>query len=210
VLQVLAYTSAVFSVIPAILALIYIRKAESSLQILKLLFVFAGVVEIIATSLAYLKINNQLLGDVYFLVEGILIGLFCYYKLGKKYKWRFVLLGLTYLAVGIYTSLFLDPAFGFNSIFRTTESLIILILSGSVLIHIINKEGVNLLQIPEFWIISGFFIYFTVNISLFLSGKFIMSSDNSELRQLWIIHSLVNILANILFTLGIVRIKPKV
>lgn len=205
----LAYCSSVIGILPGILSLILVKRHSIELSVLKLYFIISALTEITTSLLAYYKMNNNVIADSFYLAEGILIGLYFYNLLHKQHRSLFVIAGILYSLLALYTSLVSPGMEAYNSTLRTVESILMQILSGIGLIHITIRHSTHLVKNPHFWFTSALFIYFTVNITLFYSSYFLIKNSRSELLQIWTIHSIINIMANILFCIGLIRIKTR-
>lgn len=159
----------------------------------------------------YNKINNNLLADIFYIVEGSMLIVYYYLLFHEK---EFLLPGLillvSFIAFGLYTT-FVDPGMeAYNSTFRTGESLIIQALSAYSLIRISKDPKINLVKNPQFWISASFFIYFSVNVAIFFTATFFYDNSTVFMSKTWGIHSIVNILANLIFTFAMYLIpNPK-
>jgi tryptophan-rich sensory protein len=160
--------------------------------------------------IVYHKGNNNLLADVFYLLEGVLLITFYYLSFKEKeFKIPSIILLVGYITFGIYTSFFDPGPELYNSTFRTGESLIIQALSGYSLVRISKQTEKPLIKNPEFWFSAGFFTYFSVGIAIFFTATFIFDESKHFMVKTWIIHSVVNIMANFVFAYGLFCLPSK-
>lgn len=190
-----------------IVGLLKYRSATKPFKLIIIYFLVCLVTEGFATSMSMMKMNNSLVGDIFYIIEGIILLGFYYLVFGEKeFFIPAIIIGIAYVIYGLYTSA-IDPGpWVYNANFRAGESLMIQALSAYALIRISKEEDVHLLSHPGFWISSGFFIYFSVNIVVFVSASFIVEGNIFLTKHTWFIHSLVNLLAYIIFTFGLLCI----
>lgn len=208
-MKFVAYISAFTIIFPTIVGLIKTRNASPAFRIIIFYFIVCLITELIASPLSLLKWNNSLIGDIFYLIEGVMLISFFYRIYNEKeFFYPAVILAIALVGYGTYTSL-VDPGpWVYNSNFRTGESLIIQAMSAYSLLRISKEEDVQLLRHPTFWISSGFFIYFSVNMVVFLSASFLSGPNSFLFKNTWFIHSIINIIANIIFTFGLLCIPP--
>ncbi len=148
--------------------------------------------------------NNSLLGDIFYITEGILlIGFYYFFYEEKEFLFPAIVIGIAYFSYGMYTSV-IDPGpWVYNANFRAGESLMVQALSAYALIRISKEEGVKPMSNPGFLISAGFFIYFSVNIVVFITGSVLFENNVYLMKSTWFIHSFTNIIANVLFAYGL-------
>lgn len=89
---------------------------------------------------------------------------------------------------------------------KFASALIIVPLSISTLHQqLLQNTKTNLAADPAFWINASFLVYFFGNLLIFVSERFILSSSASVLmKNLWIVHNIINVLGNLLIVKGII------
>jgi len=143
-------------------------------------------------------------------LEGLALISFFYLVFDEKdFFYPSIILAISYLGYGLYTTI-LDPGpMAYNSNFRTGESLLIQALSAYALVRYSKSNTINILKDPGFWISVGLFIYYSVNIAIFFTATFLIDDSTYVMSKTWIIHSVVNILVNLIFTFGLTCIPSK-
>ncbi len=160
--------------------------------------------------MGYYKMNNNFVGDVFYIVEGIfLIGFFYLLYDESEFLVPAFIIGLAYISYGLYTSL-IDPGPAvYNPVFRAAESLLVQALAAYALIRLSKVEGIEPAKHPGFWLSTGFFIYFSVNITVFLTAKVLFGNNVPLMKSTWFIHSFTNIMVNIIFAYALLCIPSK-
>ena len=209
-MKTIAYISSVISFLPAVIAVLKLKSAGTKFRLILLYFILCCITEVCSLIIISNHGNNNLLADIFYLTEGLL--LITYYQLTfneKEFRYPYYLLFGSYLLFGLYTTL-VDPGpEAYNSTFRTGESLIIQALAGYSLIRISKQSDFSLMKNPEFWFSAGFFTYFSVGIAIFFTATFIFDESKHFMVKTWIIHSVVNIMANFVFAYGLYCIPSK-
>lgn len=195
---------------PALFGIIKIKSAGTNLRLIIFYFIVCVVVEAISLFMNFNSINNNLLGDIFYLIEGLLLISYFYLAFNEKdFFYPAIILAIAYIGYGLYTTLFDPGPMAYNSNFRTGESLVVQAMSAYALIRYSKMENINLVKDTGFWISAGLFIYFSVNVAIFFTATFLIDESTYVMRKTWIIHSVVNILVNLIFTFGLTCIPSK-
>lgn len=206
-MKTLAYISGFSVLLPAITGILKFSHAGKAMRVIISYLLICLMVECIAMYMNSIKMNNNLVGDIFYITEGLLFIYFFYLVYDEReFAIPALLLALVYFTYGLYTT-FIDPGYlEYNGNFRAAESLMVQALTAYALIKISKEENLQLLQNPEFWISAGLFIYFSVNIAVFFTAEFLFENNVMLMRKTWLIHSVVNIFANLIFTFGLLCI----
>lgn len=112
-------------------------------------------------------------------------------------------------------TLFGDGARGifiFNTWICIAEAFMIIFFTSSLLLEMSNSEF-SLITNHRFWIVFGYFLYFTVNLAVFGSAEIKTISETGAIIDLysksWAIHNIITIVANVFFCIGLINV-PKV
>lgn len=206
----LAYISGFSILLPAILGLLKFKYAENGLRLIICYFLFCLVIEGITMYMTFIKMNNNAVADFFYIAEGLILITFFYMMYDEsEFRIPAIILATVYVIYGCYTT-FIDPGYMvYNSNYRAAESLMIQALTAYALLKISNQENLEVMKHAGFWISAGFFIYFSVNLVVFISATFLFADNIALMRKTWMIHSIVNIGANIIFTFGLLCIPPR-
>ena len=128
-------------------------------------------------------------------------------KKSKDYLGAFLLIVAVYLLVNpIYPS----NLFEFNSWARMIESLVLIILSMLWFIKIFQEmKIVKLSEHPMFYINSGVLLYFAGNFFIFTYYNLVVNQNQELMSNIWNIHSVLNIVFNILLAIAIWKMRVK-
>lgn len=196
----LDYISAVSILMPFIISISQFSRLNTELKFLAYFFSFATAIEIIAFTMSIYRLNNLWLMNIYTLIEGVVF----FWLLGKWFESKtmfVVIITLLALYVGYwcYTTFLQEGILIFNSKEMTVKAIFLIFLSGYLLIKLSMKDEINLLNNYIFWISAGILIYFLVSLVVFSSADFMITDKFSAMHYTWTIHSIINILANLLF-----------
>lgn len=209
-MKTLAYFSAAISIVPALAGLIKYQSAGKLTRLIIFYFFLCATVEAFSLYMNYNSINNNLLADIFYMLEGLLLISYFYLIFNERdFFYPSIILAIAYLGYGLFTTI-IDPGpMAYNSNFRTGESLIVQAMSAYALIRYSKMENLNLVKDTGFWIAAGLFIYFSVNVAIFFTATFLIDESTYVMRKTWIIHSVVNTLVNLIFTFGLTCIPSK-
>ncbi len=193
-----------------VVGLLKYKSATKPFKLIVVYFLVCLITEGCASTMSLMKLNNSLVGNIFYITEGVILLGFYYLVFGEKeFFIPSIIIGIAYVIYGIYTTT-VDPGpWVYNANFRAGESLMIQALSAYALIRISKEEDVHLFSHPGFWISSGFFIYFSVNIVVFVSASFLVEGNVRLTQHTWFIHSIVNLIANFIFTFGLLCIPSQ-
>ena len=209
-MKTFAYISALSSIVPAIAGIIKFRYANRPLRLITMYFLLCLAMELLAIVMSFWKLNNNLIGDFFYMVEGIMLISYFYMVYNEReFMYPAIILSCAYIIYGLYTS-FVDPGpDAYNSSFRAGESLIIQALAAYALIRISREVQEDITANPLFWITCGFLIYYSVNLAVFFTATFLVDDQIYLMKNTWFIHSIVNITANLVFTFGLICIPSR-
>ena len=175
------------------------------MKLLAWLFVFGTVVE----SFNFIEFsqhrNNLWIVNIYTLLEGVV-----YFNLCARWMYspRLFRLGMQlfiiYVLYWIFTTFISGSFLQFNSNEKVLKGIFLIGLSGYALIHLSREDAIMLTEDYRFWILSGILIYFSITEVVFATSNFILDKNEPALRTIWAIHSVINILSNLLFAIGFV------
>jgi hypothetical protein len=208
--QSLNYVSALSALVPLVASLYKYRTLNSLLKGVSLFFVFAAVVELAGDILAQQKINNLWLINIYSLIEGFI---FCYVIMKWSESRSFFLTGAILFSVYFlfwwYSGFISGTIFNLNGEEKTVKAFMLLFLSGYFLIRLSTNENVIMMEDYRFWISCALMLYFSVTIIVFCTETFLVNGYNVSYYS-WIIHSVTNIISNLLFAFGFIWYYRKV
>lgn len=174
-------------------ALIVHQKLEKELKMLSWWLIITGALHLIAFVLFLAHKNN--LYVLHVLVPARFFLLLLVYKqiLQPHFQsWMLVVFGGGFVLYSLLNSLFLEPVNSFNSNAMTVESVLLVILSISAYILLLNKQEQQKLKVSGrsvVWFNGGVFLYYTSSLILMYFGDYIIRVINAEWsRYIWLMH----------------------
>jgi hypothetical protein len=202
--RLLYFISQSTSLLPFLVALIYIKNVKRYLiPVFVLLFVNVAV-EIMASIYVELGKNTNEILHFFTVVEFSLVSLF-FSAFFKKYFNPIVI----YIAIPLFFIVaFVDYKInGLNSAdnFSVSVESFTLVVYTLFFFYYVLKNLIfdNLLAQPVFWISTAVLFYFSGNFVLFVFANYMMRVDLDKYLILWsIIHTFFNVLYNVFLGLG--------
>jgi len=181
-----------------------VNRERWSVKLLVLFFAFSLLIELLAWRLGnQLGRSNIWVYNLYLILETpvwlvVLGGWSTTLKL-KKFLLclaaLFLMVWLTWIFVGGWNVL--------SSEIGVARGLVLCVVAGMVLLRESQRVAIDLFRNLKFWIASGVVLYFCLNTVLFSLWTIILNSTESQIARMWVIHSVVNIFANVLYTIGL-------
>ncbi|MDN3550985.1 hypothetical protein [Mucilaginibacter aquaedulcis] len=198
--------STVSGVFPVLASLYNYRNFDNVLKIVAVFFLIESLFDPIMWMLPELwgVSNNMPLIHINIIVT-VLFFTVIYYRLFLKQILKMVTIALSAITL-IITFYYNFNMLEYPSVSRTTEGIMMIILSLLYFYQLLNPEKfVDIEKQGLFWINAGVLIYFSVNMFLFMIFTRIPIADR---HNYYIINSVTNIIANILFSVGLLC-KPQ-
>lgn len=190
------------------------RKFEKELRIFSG-FLFANMlIQLVASTLNLLLINNMPLLHLYTFCTGLSLLMF-YHVILRKYVSSSLIawLAVAYALFSVLDSFFIEDLFTFNSLALTVLSVLIIILSLSTF-NLFLMDSVKSEQKERIrgltWINSGLFIYFSTSLLLFYFGDQLMDAlfPIDIGRMAWVPHMFFKVIMYVCFFIGLWK-SPK-
>lgn len=200
----------IFSHLPVFITVGYTlaiyKNLEGGLKVFSYFLFFSGIIQLISLILWYNNQNNLPLLHLY-----VPIGFICLCFFYKKILAEFIhpniiwLILILFTAFSVINTFFFQHINTYNSSALTVESILLIILSLSTFLFLLNsifKEYPSLKSIN--WINSGIFIYYSSSLLIFYFGDYLASlSPSVFLKYTWLIHAIFSIIMYIFFFLGL-------
>lgn len=202
-IPLLGYVSFAVSFVPAVVGLFRYGKMSTPMRLLTALCALAVLNDVTSLILGRMKINNQLIANVYIPVELILI-VSVYYFSTAAGRFKRVLLGSASLFVFVWLVdvTFFDPLTEMNSTMAAISRLF-LIAQSFMMITVVNRDSAGQLsKRAVFWVASGVILYSTGTFIVASLGSRMLKIDVSLFVVAWHINWLLLIMANLLYTIG--------
>jgi hypothetical protein len=149
------------------------------------------------------RINSLLLANGFLLFQfSLLVRIFsAQYSSGKS---SMLILYLCIVFVFIVNTAFFQGPWKLNAAFLAASSLMMMVLSLHYFYLLLTKlPTLHIHRLPMLWISFAVLFYYAGNFFQFLISNYILTDNVEAARMLWILHNLLNILKNILFTIAI-------
>ena len=199
-LLALHYTSLCSVLLPATITTVSFRVLPKTLKLLGVFIFFTLGLEAISIVFSKCDINNLIFFHVHTIVETLFLIHIFMTLIGNKWVYRF---GYIFL-IGFVSFAIIHPWINnsfqeFNSLERGISGLAILIFCviffGKLIIRL---EIERLMDYPYFLMASGLLFYFSGTLFSFLyANEYLNTTDQTN----WLIHSLLNILLNLIFAI---------
>lgn len=202
--------------LPVAIGFIRYRQLSFMFKQLFYLYLIGAVVDGISVIFAKEGISNMVVSNYYNAIAFIFY-LWIFIPFLFPVKWKLV---LTVLLIGT-VALFLITACNnnvferFNTPFIIIESLVLVLISLASLFRIVSK-GTDLFTNGLFWTVSGMLIYFSVAFIVFGVYNILLQDiqngehfNDTTSNRLWNIHSIVNIIANLIYTYAFLCKLPR-
>jgi hypothetical protein len=191
----------------ALYAAVIYKKLGKELKTFSFFLFLSGFIQLTSSILWYRGENNLPLLHLYVAGGFTLLALF--YKqvltgfISPKIISTILILFLIFSLINV---VWLQPLFAFNSYGLTVQSILIIILSLSSYIFLLNdivKEARTGLAKSLNWINSGLFIYYTSNLLIFYFGNTLAEFSTEANRYVWILPSVFSMVMYTCFFIGL-------
>jgi hypothetical protein len=191
---------------PVVAALVFYRRLNKPLKLVTWYFIISVIFDCFSwiASSQFREKNTMPIFHFYIMFSVIVMGLLYYNIYVKSY---FKILGFTLSASTLAIVLFYAKnILEYPSVSVTSLSVLLIVLSLIYFFELLNPlEFVHIEKQGLFWINAGVLFYSAVNIFLFMLLNQIPKKD---IADYYMIHSVTNIIANILYSIGLLC-KPQ-
>lgn len=204
----LAYLSIFSGIFPVIAALFNYRYLDKALKIAVVYFLASVLSDLLQQIFKYNGIyNNWPVIHIYIVVSILLLGAMYYSAFINPLLKKVIAVTTALVFVVFITNIiFVDGLLDYPSLSNTILSMVLICFSLIYFYQLLSlQEFVHIEKQGLFWINAGILIYFAINIFLFMLFKRMMKEHQ---EGFYIINNITNIIANILFTIGLLC-KPQ-
>ena len=176
---------------------------------MKLLFLYISLsccTEALAFVLTKNSSNNLWIENGFVLLECVLLSLILI-KSGLNEVSRLVVYFIPAWVVvwTVSTFMFDGSFFKFNVYGHLVEAVVLVVMSAALLVRLSSQIDEDIFRDARFWIASAILILFAVNMLVYsLANYFFTELSSQAFLKVWVIHSISNIIANLLFSMGFV------
>jgi hypothetical protein len=188
-----------------IVGFIRYKYLSVALRFVFLHLTLAVITEITTKVMGVWKLNNLPVLHIYTPLEYTLIGWF-YLEVLKNYipsKWINGSI-VVFLIFSLINSLLIQDMWSFNTNSRSLEAVMIIVLSLISFHRILTELKVKRLDIyPEFWINTGYLLYFSGAFFLFIMSNFILDRGKTLNLMMWTVHAGLSSMLYLLLGIGL-------
>jgi hypothetical protein len=206
--SILDFSSTYSGVLPVLAALYNYKNLDKVLKIAGVFFLVAFLIDVILELMTTMGVANNMPLIHLFIVINILFFTAIYYYAFFKPSVKKAIIGLAGLALLIvaFNVIFAEGIWEYPSLSITVLSILLICFSLAYFYQLLNRqEFIHIEKQGLFWINSAVLFYFAINIFLFMLFK---QFSPDEKQEYYMIHSTSNIIANILYTVGLLC-KPQ-
>ena len=195
--------------IPIIAGLIKFRSLPFNLKLIWYYLLVTALINTIATIIGRVyHINNLPLVHLFTLAEGLMLISFYKHTLDPDNQNRlYVLLQVAFLAICILNALFFQSIYLYSSYTRYAESIICILFALNYFAKIATLD-LKPLKLPNFYLNTGIFLYFSGSFILFIFSNMITYKVSlSNFLIIWNIHACLVVFMYLLFSIGFIICK---
>lgn len=207
--EVLTDISVISGLFPVVAALYNYRHLDSVLKLMALFCLLSIIPDFVGLITTFLKIVfNSLflihLFDIMAVIFFTLIYQRAFYK--PVFKKMTLIFGIISFAALIFNVIFIESIWSYPSVSNTILSVFLIILSLVYFYELLSRQEFTYIEKQGmFWINSGVLFYYAITIFLFMLYMKINYADRSTY---YMMQSVMNIIANLLFSVGLLC-KPQ-
>jgi hypothetical protein len=202
------YTSIISGILPVIAALYNYRRLDKILKIVAAFLLISVLFDWGFEIASHFHIPNNFPAIHLFILISLGFFTVIYYAafFSPLLKRTTIILSILALFISIFDMVFDKGIWQYPSISNTALSVVLIIFSLIYFYQLLTRqEFIHIEKQGLFWINAGVLFYYSVNIFLFMLFRRIISSHEEDY---YMIHNVTNIIANILFTVGLLC-KPQ-
>jgi len=204
----LGVLSTISGFVPVLVALIVYKNLDIVLKIAAAYFLASFLADVMLRVLIAIgTATNYPVIHIYIAISILLLGAMYFYAFFNPILKNTILVtSSVVLAFAIANMIFMEGINDYPSLSNTVLSILITCFSLLYFYQLLTRqEFVHIEKQALFWINAGMLFYFAINIFVFMLFKRILSEHKVSL---YLINNLTNIVANILFTVGLLC-KPQ-
>lgn len=136
-------------------------------------------------------VNNMYIGNIYILLETLLLFMIYKRNLGKIFSDVFFgSIVSIFCLLALFNILYIQGFYEINNYSRTLESIFMIFFSLSYFYKIMQTlDSDNLVKEPMFWLNAGVLLYFSANVFIFIFSSFVSKYSIELNLVIWTIHS---------------------
>jgi hypothetical protein len=205
------YTLNIFSsisgILPVLAALYNYRYLDKVLKITAAFFLVSAVFDLMLQLVIRMGINNNHPLIYIFVIVSIMFFATVYYYafFSPTLKKAILILSVIALLITLFNVIFIESIWDYPSLSITVLGVLLILFSLMYFYQLLNRqEFVHIEKQGLFWINTGVLFYFSINLFLFMLFRQILLRH----PEYYMIHDVTNIIANILYSVGLLC-KPQ-
>lgn len=210
-LSLINHFSALSGLLPLGAAALRYRAHDGAQRLLTWFFVVAGVFDLASVVTDHLRVRNLPLFHAFAVVNLVFLGAL-YYRTIRGQWWRRALLGAG-AGILIFTGYKAAQPGGlaqFPSAVMTAQCALFILLALLYFYQWLHQPVMTAFEhTPLFWVNAGVLVYFSGNLFLFMLQEWLSRTPQLHLQNYWVIHSVANIVANLLYAIGLLCKPPR-
>jgi hypothetical protein len=200
--------SSASGVLPVLAALYNYKSLDKVLKIAAVFFLVSSLFDWVLELTKMWTTNNLPAIHLFTIISIVFFAAIYYHAFFKPvFKTAIIILSAFAMLIVIFNIIFIEGIWEYPSLSITVLSVLLICFSLAYFYQIFNRqEFVHIEKQGLFWINAGVLLYFSINIFLFMLLRKIIASHQQE--GYFMIHIITNIIANILYTVGLLC-KPQ-
>ena len=204
--------ASIFCAVPALIVLFFGRFENSrpAVRDISILVISFLLIDILCMILAKAAVNNLPFFHLVTALELFIFGKIFWQNcsgLKKKIIQFTTFVGLGLLVINIFC---LETLLEFNSVARSVQAIVLLFFAVIWFIEVFqNMKQEKLSNDPILYVTTGVLLYFTGNAVIFGLYTELLESHVTFLKSLWDVHSLLNIVLNLLLAIALFKMQDK-
>lgn len=180
-------------------------------QLLGILFLVSAIADAVGYILIRNQIPNHAVNNLYFLVSFVVLSLI-YTHLVDGVRMAIYSLIAVCLCLFIWDTFCVQSIVGVQSYLLTFCCVLSIGYSIIYYDHLLDTiPARDIMRVPFFWVNTAIAYYFSLNLFIFIFSTYIFESlKDEEILVVWSFHNLNNIIRNILFAVGVSRVRNEI
>lgn len=191
--------------LPATVSLVRRKRMGKRYRPLLILLIVGLINEFISYGMIRWHHNNLVNSNLYTYGECLLLLWFFYSIKNQRLSWIYLSVTLATL-IWILDNGWLHSLNHNNSIFRIFSSILVIWLSMDKINQLLMTGATDRFKTTDLLICTAFLTYYAYRTLLHIFNLFTLSTQRDFTTLLWLIHTLINFLTNIILTLAILCI----
>jgi hypothetical protein len=199
--------SSVSGLFPVLAALYNYKYLDRILKIAALFFLISSLFDWVLEFTKVVSHNNLPAIHLFIAISIVFFAAIYYYAFFNPFlKKLTIILAIIALLLVIFNIIFIEGIWEYPSMSNTVLGVLVIFFSLAYFYQLLNRqEFIHIEKQGLFWINAGVLFYYSINLFLFMLLRKIIAA---HLEDYFMIHIITNIIANILFTVGLLC-KPQ-